>query len=235
MLLILWPLVLGLLKGEQAQCAAQEICECGYVCHVRDTTPLTWGCPQSRPRLWFLAFRHDMCAWSTERIGNRIDELHHFLKYGPKFARMDLDSYWLAEDDALVKLAREDALIRIQLKATSANVGMFGDVSVKRKEMAESETGTEVHSKWSHDLLFDFPIYYNVAERERCMLDGVRCEFPERLPSCMQRVSNLSQSRISTSQGLLLASAECCDGLAVCKYCCVHCTSFRGYGHLRYG
>ena len=23
--------------------------------------------------------------------------------------------------------------------------------------------------------------------------------------------------------------------LAVCKYCCVHCTSFRAYGHLRYG
>jgi hypothetical protein len=25
------------------------------------------------------------------------------------------------------------------------------------------------------------------------------------------------------------------DELAVCKYCCVHCTCFRGYGHLRYG
>ena len=25
------------------------------------------------------------------------------------------------------------------------------------------------------------------------------------------------------------------DELAVCKYCCVHCTCFRGHGHLRYG
>ena len=46
-----------------------------------------------------------------------------------------------------------------------------------------------------------FPEFLLLPEREKSMLDSVDCRFPETQPDALQRVTNVSQNKISTGIG----------------------------------
>ena len=124
------------------------------------------------------------------------------LKTCPGFSLMDIDDCLLDEAHPLV------ADKRAQARANRFDLGLInspthGEVALNRKrEMDHGSDGTPrlVQSRWTNVLCKQYPAYLLLAERERHLLDSVACEFPEQGRPC--RVSNVSQSNITTGSGL---------------------------------
>ena len=211
----------GLLRSGEAHVAAAALRACGYELCIRSSSPLEWGVPQSRPRIWFYGWRSDVVSsakWSAESLCNRLGTILEAFLTKPGFKMMSLDKFLFPEDHVIVHDRRTSVLQKYGAGLLKPNVAMSGEVSLRRKRSMDREQVT-LSSAWSERLVSEFPTYLQLAERERHLLDATGTEFPEvcRVVSghsgevvgeLVPRMSNVSQSSISSGRGWLIRNLQ---------------------------
>ena len=186
--------VLGLLRNGGALSVQHALRTKGYVVAMVQLTPAMFGFPNTRPRVFFLGLRMDLCfRQPPQRVEAMIiDAVMRQAEMQPKLA---VDDVILPEDSPVIEDRRQKmAEELLQPKKRRRN---------EKTEMAkwpQKHRALGICSpscKWALDTHGeDFPEYGLLPARQQEMLDFIGISFPDARPT----VVGISQSNVSHGQ-----------------------------------
>lgn len=182
--------VFGLKRGKQHLKIKQKLERHGYFVHILELTPLTFGIPQSRPRLWYVVIRRDVMAErTTDKIyGEFIDDMMKHL-VGNGFHLMDINSF-----------LRDDLAAVVAKHAPKEEVGTTTRAGWPRRHEAKwqrASSASAADCQWKAELGTTYPEYVRLPDRMKELLTMRQISYPH--PT--KCVLNLSQGEVSKAEG----------------------------------
>jgi site-specific DNA-cytosine methylase len=197
--------VLGLMVNNQHLLVIDLLEDIGFITVALSVNALDFGHPQSRPRLYFIAFRKsslDAAGVDAIQLSQMVREMYDAMQH----AFVDLfpiNDVLTSEEDPHVQAIKAQALERVDQLLNLDVVGFR-----KRKVTAVASTPKWVckhkklseacsRSAWRDGFVDRFPEYMLLPDRCKDMLDHQKVQFPANEPI----VLNISQSKVSSTVG----------------------------------
>ena len=167
-------------------------------------TPLCYGVPRDRSRLYFLGtcanvLRDARCEQSFYH--GIIKEVVSTLRFEKPHQLADVDTFLLEDTHRLIQRQKE-----LQLAQVAA--GFTNEISdghsqwLRRKASREmGTTSFAVSSNWNENLSLAHPSFAVMPERARLLLEECDVSFPGPKAICGKRIFNVSQSEASVHTG----------------------------------
>ena len=186
----------GLRRNGQDLDVVRKIEALGYHGFSREINPVTWGIPQSRPRLWFVFVRCDIggATFTQDEYVTHCDSIFDDISVG--FPLMDIDDFLLPDSASAVRETRVACAERAQ---TICRGGSGDSKWVKRHAEMQKRRGmgSLLDSNWRPELSGLFPDYCALPDRYKELLAMRGVQFPHPSPL----VLNVTQSDVSMGHG----------------------------------
>ena len=182
--------VFGLKRGKQHLKIQERLRRIGYFVHILELTPLTFGVPQSRPRLWYVIIRRDVLPGCTDEVfGEFIDDIMKHL-VGVGFHLMDINQF--LRDDLAASVVKH--VVKPEKENRPGNAKWVHQHEAKWER---SSSASAVDCQWKPELSTLYPEYVRLPDRVKELLTMRQIQYPH--PT--KCVLNLSQGEVSKAEG----------------------------------
>jgi site-specific DNA-cytosine methylase len=188
----------GLWLTGQLDVVVKMMVDAGYCVYAYRCTPVNFGHPGNRPRVYFLCFRLDLlraACVDCSSVCQLCASIYAVMSEGHDMA--DIDDFLVQDSHSYIQARKKCALEQVERKRNSIGLGSSGGVPkwvCKHRDRSESCSS----SHWDDGLTATHPCFPNLPDRCKDLLEHRGIQFPH--PTKL--VLNVSQSGVTGGEAV---------------------------------